>query len=278
MGKQIILSGANFSAANLSLNWLPTQLGANLAAWFKADKGVTSASGAVSQIVGQSPNALTLTQSVSANQPTLTANAQNGLPGIASSSTTAQVLASAVAPSAVQFDYNKPFSVALVFKRVGSSPFNGGSGSWESIIGCLDPATSYRGWFLGGSKPEGSTVTFGLSNNGPSGSNAIVVHGPTALVTGQTYIVIVTYDGSAKAAGVNMYVQNVAQTLATANDTLTATTISANQQLSLLGAPNEIGGFQSIDQFLEAFVVNRVLTSSEVTFASEYLDSRWAAY
>lgn len=278
MGRQLILSGADFSAANISLNWRPTLLGSSLAAWLKADAGVTSASGAVSQLSDQSTNAYALTQATSANQPTLSANVQNGLPGIASGTSAPQYLATTVAPSAVKFEHNAPFSVALAFKRVGISPFNGGD-SWEAIINCLDPSNTYRGWFIGGSKPENETITFGLSSNGASGSESILVHGSTTLVAGKPYIAVVTYDGSGAAAGVKITLNGAAETLTVASDTLASnTTVGATQQLAILGAPGGIAGFQSIDEFLEGIVVNRVLTAQEITYANQYLDSRWAAY
>jgi len=275
MGRQLILSGADFSAGGLSLNWRPSMLGANLAAWLKADAGVTSSAGAVSQLLGQSTNAYALVQTTSAEQPALTANEQNNLPGIASSSATAQVLATA--PAAVQFEYNKPFSLLLAFKRVGASPYNGNN-SWEAIMSCMDPAAAFRGWFVGGSKPSGGTFTFALSYNGAQ-AYAINVHGATVLAAGHPYIATVTYDGSGHAAGVSITLNGAAETMTTVNDTLgTNTAVSSGQRLAILGGSNAIAGFQSIDSFLEGVVVNRVLSAQEIAYAQEYLKGRWAAY
>ena len=60
----------------------PLDLGADLLAWYRADKGVTLNGSTVSAWADQSGNGLSITQAVAANQPTYEATGLNGLPSI----------------------------------------------------------------------------------------------------------------------------------------------------------------------------------------------------
>ena len=91
-----------------SSTWTPAQL-TNLRGWWDAALGITIATG-VSQWDDQSGNGNNLLQAVGANQPTVTASAINGLPGILFDGTNANMTAA--------FTLTQPLSVLMVARQV----------------------------------------------------------------------------------------------------------------------------------------------------------------
>ncbi len=82
-----------------------------------------------------------------------------------------------------------------------------------------DRQNKYRGWDIW---LEGGRIATHLVHQWPE--DALKVIAATPLKPGQWHHVFVTYDGSAKAAGVKVYVDGVAQEVTAANDNLRSTT------------------------------------------------------
>ena len=107
------------------------------------------------------------------------------------------------------FEKDQPFTVSawLRLKPQGGSPF-----------GKMDSSATTRGWDL---EFHGTRPSFHLINQWPA--NAIGVQGERDLPVDTFLHLLVTYDGSGKAAGVKMYVNGQPEKLAVQFDKLTET-------------------------------------------------------
>ena len=107
------------------------------------------------------------------------------------------------------FEKDQPFSVSawLRLKPQGGSPF-----------GKMESSAATRGWDV---EMIGTRPTFHLIHQWPS--NTITVQGERELPVDTFLHLLVTYDGSGKAAGVKMYVNGQPEKTKTQFDTLTET-------------------------------------------------------
>jgi hypothetical protein len=254
----VVFSGANMPV----ISTLPSVLfGSSLLTWLNAGFGVTQASSVVSAITSANSNSpITLSQSTTANRPSYVASAANSLPGIQAPAN--QLLSGA--PGALSFEYTQAFSLLIAF-RFNSS---GAGQPFRILFGSLD--SSLRGWLF-----STGVSKISLSLRGAS-SGIMQVTGTTTLVNGTLYIVTFTSDGSGQASGIKAYINGVAETLSTNSNTLATNSILGSSPLAyLLG---QAAGNSSTDTFLEAYVVNHVLSTSERSASDTYLNGQYAAF
>lgn len=158
------------------------------------------------------------------------------------------------------FDFNQPFSVSAWFEITTTSVE-------QTLVGHLDTASNFRGWELdlnGFASP--ASLTFLLISTYPSNLINVLLTGISNAVL---YNVVVTYDGSATAAGVKVYLNGVLHATSVVNDTLSATT--QNSIPIFLGARND-GTNKLTGEIGPTYIWDRVLTSSEAAsvFSNPY--------
>jgi hypothetical protein len=113
--------------------------------------------------------------------------------------------------SAGDFDVKQPFAYGA-WVKLPKANMTG------ALFARLDDGKEYRGWDLW---LEGGRVGTHIIHKWPD--DALKVVGQTPLKQGQWHHVLVTYDGSAKAAGVKVYVDGIAQQTTVASDKLRET-------------------------------------------------------
>ncbi len=131
-------------------------------------------------------------------------------------------------PDAGDFEKNQGFSIGAwvkINKR----------GNVGALAARMDDADKGRGWGL---RIEEDKIVLQINNQWPG--NALKVTTRNPLQINEWYHVFVTYDGSAKAAGVKVYVNGIQQRVEVNADTLSATIKT--------GAPFTIGPRQATDR------------------------------
>ncbi len=150
------------------------------------------------------------------------------------------------------FDTGDSFSYGA---WVNARPGNGGS----AVISRMNDGNAYRGYDL---YVAGDRVFAHIINTWPS--NAIKVETQDKLKKNQWQHVLVTYDGSAKAAGVSIYIDGKPSKLTVPNDNLTGTTKSS---VSLkIGRRTSGSTFNGLVD--EVRIYNRQLTAAEASSLS----------
>lgn len=114
----------------------------------------------------------------------------------------------------LDFERTDPFSIELMINT-------NDAGSPVAIIGKLSGTTGWE-YCLRAGKPELQLVNTGGDVNALRATTV-----SKTVNDSTTHHIVLTYDGSSKAAGVNFYIDGVAQGITTLSDTLTATTLSA---------------------------------------------------
>ncbi len=225
------------------------QRSANLITWLRADAGVTYSSGQVSQWTDQSGNGNNANQTVSADQPTLTTGALNGLPAL-SFNGTSQFL---------QFGsgFANFTSGASIFVVVNPTSL----GSYQTWIEFGNSSTNYLGF------EEGSTsgTVYYYVYNGSSGSN---VAATSSLTAGQYQLMESVYNGSNTGTVYNNGVQK-----ATSTSLLTAP--NATRSNNYVG---QFGGSTAYyhGQIAEILVYNTALTASQRASVESYIYSKYS--
>lgn len=275
-GVQVSLP-VTFTGSNLpQLNWLPTQLGSSLVAWFDAAKNITLNGSQVSQWTDRTANAIAVLQATSAQQPNLIASAQNTLPGVQNSLNTSapMQLSSAAVVAACAFDRGTPFAVAVAMKR-------GTTTAHSDIVAHVD--TLERGWVCG----DGTSAVCNTgTNNGAialamynSGSALFAAHGSTVLAAGSSYIAMIQYDGSGAPAGISAVVNKNTETMTVgANTPGSGNFQTAGGRLVMFSANPASATYNSLDTIMEILIVNRLLTSGEQTLVDSYLNNKYAIH
>ncbi|SDE83508.1 hypothetical protein [Terriglobus roseus] len=208
-GIGIKLANASFPLNFPTVQWTPTQLGSSVLAWFDPAIGITQTSDRVTQLNDRSINGLNLTQTGSGAQPLLIESAVNGRPGIQcdSISDPSRGIWGPTTDGKTNFSTTTPFSFGIVLKKVSNTTNNG-----KSCFGNFDGAGS--GWCIETSQNGGGKLNFMLINS--AWTHALVVTSTTTpLVVGGTYVIVVTYDGSATPGGITVTINGVSQTLST---------------------------------------------------------------
>lgn len=151
-------------------------------------------------------------------------------------------------PAAGDFEKNQAFTVGAWVKV--------GANQTGSVVARMDDANKYRGWDLW---LEGGKVGMHIVHEWEPDALKVVSRNP--IPTGQWAHVLVSYDGSAKAAGVKVYVNGAVQQVNVANDKLKGSTHT--------DVPLKIGQRHTTSRLADAMVQDlriygRVLGSIEV--------------
>ena len=262
--------------------WTPSSLGTNLLAWYKADVGVTLATGTnVSALADQSGNGgPTLNQATAGNQPLQVPASQNGLPMLDISSkwvyqSVQPFLRAAANSGQLNFVQTQPFSVGVAFRKYSPAGAGGIAGLFFAYYDTI--STNMSGWHVGIANAAGTYYPrFSLfkgayyASTGPCAA----ITGSRVLMNGVNYTMICTYDGTGKAAGMKIYVLGIPDTPTITNDALVGDPYSATSMMTIW--PNLSNSACSVaDQFFEGMVVNRLLTTAEIASMNAYLRQRW---
>jgi len=150
------------------------------------------------------------------------------------------------------FERNDSFSVECWFATNNSV-------NSMALVSREQSASPYRGWLLW---TLAGRVRFYLANLWPN--NTIDLYTTSAgLADGQWHHVVLTYDGSSNASGVNIWVDGANQSLGIVHDTLNQTTI--NLATPTIGARNSSGTY--FDGLIDEVVLyNRELTAEDVAY------------
>lgn len=162
----------------------------------------------------------------------------------------------AIAPvdSTLEFDGTAPFTVSLWFRQVAGT-------STQHLIGNIPAASPNAGWEI---NTQGTSVELLICNDYATGKYLLAT---TAAVVelNTTYHLVVTYDGSGKAAGVHIYLNGLSQTMTVASDALESLS-SATTSPVLAGA--RYGGSDYFDGAIAYVQVygDVDLTPAQVTY------------
>lgn len=121
--------------------------------------------------------------------------------------------------SDLDFDSDEPFSVSAWVKR-------GAISSNHIIASKMLSSGTFRGWWLH-FEGTNNAISFMLRSDNAT-TNQLFTETDSAFTnTSVWYHIVITYDGSETAAGVNIYVDAVDKALTPVNDTLSATTLNS---------------------------------------------------
>jgi hypothetical protein len=122
------------------------------------------------------------------------------------------------------YERTQPWTVFAAIQMYGMAPGNpGATVVHTNVPGSGSAYPGYENWI----DQNGHWRVRITSNIGTL--NYLSVIGSTNLADGKKHMVAVTYDGSSSVAGVKVYIDGVAETLATEQNTLTASIIGAGQ-------------------------------------------------
>ena len=225
------------------------QRSANLITWLRADAGVTYNSGQVSLWADQSGNGNNAGQATSADQPTLSTGAINGLPALS-------------------------FNGSSQFLQFGSGFANFSSGA--SIFVVTNPATlgSYQTWVSFGNSGsnylglEQTSTSGSVSFYTYSGSSSSAVTAASALSASQYQLVESVYNGTNTATIYNNGVQK-----GTGSSLLTAPT-TPPRTINYVGQFAGSGAYLN-GQIAEILVYNTALSSVQRAAVESYIYSKY---
>jgi len=225
-----------------------------LVTWLKADTGVTSSSGKVSQWADQSPAGNNAVQSSSGNQPTLVTGAINSNPALSFDGSSSYLT---IADGSSLRSSN--ISILAVATRAGGSDYSYivskpyYNGSWSS------PFIAYQLLY----DPNGVPYTQ-CTVSGSVSSPATL---PAAVNTGQPYLLNFTYDGTT---------ESIRQNGGTPGTTSISGSIDYGDTTSknvVIGQAD--GGYFLNGQIAEVLIYNRALTDTERQQAEAYLANKY---
>lgn len=152
----------------------------------------------------------------------------------------------------LDFDYNEPFSLSVWMQS--------NTLATQSIIAKHRMTPNYDGWSLRIYDNGGLKVLFQLMNN--ASTNAINVESTDTVASAtEFYHIMVTYDGSNSASGVNMWINGKSQSLTVYSDTLSTTTTN-NVNLNVGYRDNSAQQF--VGQLDELVVFNVEVASTTI--------------
>jgi mono/diheme cytochrome c family protein len=164
-------------------------------------------------------------------------------------------------PQAGDFEKDQPFTVSAWVKVM---PNQGGA-----LVSRMDEGSDYRGWDLW---TEGSRVGTHIVNKWPMDALKVVSREPLKANTWQH--VTVSYDGSAKPAGIKVYIDGARKDTETTSDTLKSTirtTVPLKIGQRSGGATVDGAGIQDVRLY------GRVLAQDEVQRLAQGTRAAWLA-
>jgi hypothetical protein len=263
MSRIVKLTGATFTQPGLPNIWDPGFLAPNVVGWWMADYQLAvNGSNQVTAWTDQSGLGNTLTNAAPASSLVMTPGSQNGRPMVASPSPSTGGWVTSAAPiPAMNFQVNTPFCVAAAIRRQLTSP----SASIEALVSNNQTSTSaLRGWML----RIGTGGFADLSLAGASGK--LEAHGSTVLQALTPYGILATYDGSGSAAGIQLYLGGVAETMTVVTNTAPGTIV--NDVLTCAGTA---GNYRDADFIGEALVLNIKPSTAQIASISSYFKRKW---
>jgi|GEM_PF-2521221 hypothetical protein len=172
----------------------------------------------------------------------------------------------------LQYERTQPWTVvvAQILFALGGGGHNGVSGIYFTNVTAASPFPGYEFWVDG----NGNATVRVINTNG---TNLIDVHGGTVLADGKWHVVAATYDGSSRAAGVQIYVDGNPETMTVVSDTLTASIVASgqdyiigNQQAVNFALMGAIGLFRQFNvvksqAFIQNFKINYTVPPCDST-------------
>jgi hypothetical protein len=257
-----------FTGSGFPNIWGPYFLGANLVGWWSGDQGLTAnGSNQITAWTDLSGAGNTLGNATPANSLIENVASLNGLPGLAPPTTNPTQEYSVVSTAAITslgFNLATPYTLSAVIRRQPT----GGVQRTNELILSNNTTTAFAGWQLG----TGSTYANTLSLRVTAATGMFLVHGSTALTSGTAYSLIVTYDGSGSAAGLQFYVNGVAETMTV----ITNTAVGSVTNGPLVVGSGANNSFQNADTIYEVPIFNVKLTAAQITSLNAYFRSKWA--
>ena len=164
---------------------------------------------------------------------------------------------------AFEFAHTDSFSIVVAFNSDSIT------GSNQFLVAKAANSGQYEGYYLV-TNASTQKVRMILQNN--SGFTTIEAQGSTVLVNDKYYVATMTYDGSNAAAGIQLYINGVAESMSTlSNVAITSMTNS----LPLIIGSRDGGGVPFDGQISEAMVFSKELTATEVRTVSDLLIERY---
>ena len=164
---------------------------------------------------------------------------------------------------AFEFAHTDSFSIVVAFNSDSIT------GSNQFLVAKAANSGQYEGYYLV-TNASTQKVRMILQNN--SGFTTIEAQGSTVLVNDKYYVATMTYDGSNAAAGIQLYINGVAESMSTlSNVAITSMTNS----LPLIIGSRDGGGVPFAGQISEAMVFSKELTATEVRTVSDLLIERY---
>lgn len=265
MPRAFKLAGVVFTQSGLPTLFDPSFFGSNLVGWWDASQGLTvNASNQVTNVADYSSGGNALGNATPANSLISTPAAQNGLTMMNAPSLGLYNVQTAAAVSALNFQLNTPFTVFVVLKRLATiRP--------HELVVANNNSSGFSGWMI----KNGTTYANKIALYMAAASGSINVNGSTTLINGNAYNITMTYDGSGHAAGVQFYINGVAETMTINTDT--ATGAMANLPLCVAGTPSTQTNFECQDYIGEVAVINNKISTANIANLQTYALAKWAA-
>jgi hypothetical protein len=265
MSRAFKLSGVAFTQPGLPSLLDFSFFAPNVVGWWLADYQLTvNGSNQVTGWTDQSGLGNTLTNAAPASSLVVYPGQINGLPAVSAPSVSAPGWVASAAPiPAMNFQSATPFCVVVVLRRQPTNPV----ATAESIVGNNFSGAGFAGWQIGIGNQNQVTVTMG-------GGGRFAAHGGTNPVAGTLYSVVMTYDGSGSAAGIQLYLNGVAETMTV----VTNTAITLVNNVFTIGGNNTAGiAYRDADYIGEVAVLNMKPSSGQLASIFAYTKAKWGA-
>ncbi len=232
-----------------------------LVTWLRADAGVTSSGGSVSQWADQSPAGNNAVQATSGDQPTLTTNAMNGEPALTFNGST----------SYLSIPDNPTLRPSTMTVLAVASRSGGNGGYYSHLIG--KPYYSGSGW----TSPYFSYELTDDTNGAPFFNCSIAGAGHAASSTedvnrNQAYVLAGSYDGTT----VSLWQSGVLTSTTTVSGVIDNG--DATRKDLVIGQASVTSPREWLNgQIAEVLIYNRALTAAELQQAQTYLAVKYNA-
>ena len=248
----------------------PTDLGSELALWLRASDAVTTGSSPVYVAsITDRANSIYMTAAGGVVSPVYFPTLINGQPGFyPTNSASASGPATSGSVSSLNIEHNQ---AAWIIAAIEYNPA-GGAINGFNCMGALNAGESYRGWALDiGSSTSSGCVELRMMN--AFNACECTARGSTVLTNGQRYIIQVVKDTSGTAAGTQIYINGVAETMVTVLDNLAGASTNGNAAFSLsaLFSTLNVG-------WGDVLIANTTPSALDIADMDAFLNARYAAH